>query len=68
MTMILPIPAYTVREAAKYLGVSRNHIYIMLRDGRLKGELDVCRQLRIPYDELLYQVRVMDEGRGYGSN
>lgn len=68
MITMLPVPAYTVREAAKYLGVSRDHIYKMLRDGRLQGELDVCQQLRIPYDELLYQVRKMDEERGYGRN
>jgi excisionase family DNA binding protein len=61
MSMLLPIPAYTVREAAKYLGVSRNHIYKMLRDGRLQGELDVCQQLRIPYDQLLYEVRKQEE-------
>ena len=61
MSIALPIPAYTVREASKYLNQSRDTTYKMLRDGRLRGELDCTGQLRIPYDELVYQRRRMEE-------
>jgi excisionase family DNA binding protein len=63
MTIAPPIPAYTVREASKYLNQSRDTTYKMLRDGRLRGEIDCTGQLRIPYDELLYQLRRMEEPR-----
>jgi excisionase family DNA binding protein len=66
MSMLLEIPDFTVREAAKYLGVSRDHVYKQLKDGRMRGSLDITGQLRVPYDELLYQIRRQEEGCGYG--
>jgi hypothetical protein len=37
-----------------------------LKDGRMRGSLDITGQLRVPYDELLYQIRRQEEGCGYG--
>lgn len=34
----------------------------------MRGNLDVCGQLKVPYDELLYALRKQEEERDYGRN
>jgi len=48
----LEMPAFTVREAAKYIGVERETLYTWVHKGRVAAELDVAGQLRIPYGEV----------------
>jgi excisionase family DNA binding protein len=52
MTTLLEMPAFTLREAAKYLEVERDTVYRWVREGKLQAEVDLCGQLRIPYGEL----------------
>lgn len=57
MTTLLEQPGFSVRTAAKYLGVSRATLYRWLDEGRISGELDACGQLVIPYGELYSAIK-----------
>jgi excisionase family DNA binding protein len=48
----LEMPAFTMREASKYLGIHEKTIYTWAREGRIEVTLDVTGQYRVPYGEL----------------
>jgi excisionase family DNA binding protein len=52
LMQILEMPSFTVREAAKLLGVRRETVYWYINHGRVAAKRDVCNQWRIPYQEL----------------
>ena len=63
MTTLLEQPGFSVRSAAKYLGVSRATLYRWLDEGRISAELDTCGQLVIPYGELYSAIKELEERR-----
>jgi len=52
--------AYSVTEVAKLLGVSRNFVYTLIADGRLKGRQLSGRVTRILYHDLADFLRDCD--------
>lgn len=52
MQTILDMPSFTVREAARYIGVHDKTLYAWHREGKIQLTLDVTGQLRVPYGEL----------------
>jgi excisionase family DNA binding protein len=53
----LELPGYTVRESAKYLGISRYTMFDWIHSGKAEATIDVCGQYRIPYVELHRLIR-----------
>lgn len=61
MHTFLRMPGFTVRSAAMHLGVNRDWVYKLIREKRIRAELDACNQLVIPYGELYSALREQDE-------
>lgn len=53
MMQKLELPMYTVSEAEKLSGLSKNMAYKYIREGKLSATSDVNGQIRIPYEELV---------------
>ena len=51
-----PLPMYTAKEAASYLGISMATMYRMIKSGRIKSEHDQHNQLRIPYEVVIVEL------------
>lgn len=48
----LEVPAFTMREASKYLGIHEKTIYAWVQAGRIEVTTDVTGQYRVPYGEV----------------
>ncbi len=57
----LDIPGVPVRVAAKLLSVHKDTLYKKVRNGTIKGELDPCDTMVIPFDELVYLIRKAED-------
>ncbi len=61
MTTLLELPGFTLREAAKHLGIHEKTIYRWVHEGRLQAEIDNCNQYRIPYGELYSALKAQED-------
>jgi excisionase family DNA binding protein len=50
--MFLPMPGFTVRESAKYLGIRRETVFAWIHSKKIQAEVDCVGQYKIPYGEL----------------
>ena len=50
--MLLEMPGFTCREAARHIGINEKQIYAWIRDKRIEAEMDCTGQLRVPYGEV----------------
>lgn len=60
MQTVLDMPDFTVREAARYIGVHDKTLYAWHREGRIELTLDVTGQYRVPYGEVYRLMRERD--------
>ena len=58
----LEMPSFTVREAARYLGVENEKVlYAWAKNGRIAFTVDVTGQFRVPYGELWRLLRERED-------
>lgn len=57
MTVSLPEALYTMPDAARAIGCSRAHVYLLVKRGELHAEHDESNQLRVSRDEVAWYVR-----------
>ena len=57
MTVSLPEALYTMPDAARAIGCSRAHVYLLVKRGKLHAERDESNQLRISRDEVAWYVK-----------